>query len=286
MSRRLPSALFALLCIGLVAWFLAKATFSLRDQSVEAPGAPAPAAGGTASAPDSPGDFEVINARNLLGISVSPPESRRDRKGNADGSGGNAGRLSAAGVDALPVSKKGWKLLGTIVDAGAGKESRAIIQSEGKEQPFRVGDTLQGWTIALVQRRTVVLVRDGTRERLIMGDAPGPQAAAAKPDEEKTVSRNRLRDELGDIGALMRNVAVSPQTLGGYQGLRIIGIQPGSYLEELGLRKDDLLLGANDRPLTGFGDLAGLGDLADAGAITLEVLRNGKKTIIRYDVQS
>ena len=51
-------------------------------------------------------------------------------------------------------------------------------------------------------------------------------------------------------------------------------------------RKDDLLLGANGKPLRGFGDLGGLGDLADKSAITLEVLRNGKKTIIRYDVQS
>ena len=63
-------------------------------------------------------------------------------------------------------------------------------------------------------------------------------------------------------------------------------MQPGRYIEELGLKKVDLLLGANGKPLRGFGDLGGLGDLADKSAITLEVLRNGKKTIIRYDVQS
>ena len=84
----------------------------------------------------------------------------------------------------------------------------------------------------------------------------------------------------------MRAVSVSPQTVGGYQGLRILDMQSESYIEELGLRKDDLLLGANGKPLRGFGDLGGLGDLADKSAITLEVLRNGKKTIIRYDVQS
>ena len=84
----------------------------------------------------------------------------------------------------------------------------------------------------------------------------------------------------------MRAVSVSPQAVGGYQGLRILDMQPGSYIEELGLKKDDLLLGANGKPLRGFGDLGGLGDLADKSTITLEVLRNGKKTIIRYDVQS
>ena len=55
----------------------------------------------------------------------------------------------------------------------------------------------------------------------------------------------------------MRAVSVSPQTVGGYQGLRILDMQSGSYIEELGLRKDDLLLGANGKPLRGFGDLGG-----------------------------
>ncbi len=284
MSRRLPSSLFTLLCIGLIAWFLALATFSLRERSPETPGGASPLAASAVAAPEPLGAFESINARNLLGVSVFPPEARRDRKGGAGGGGDGEERISAEGIDALPVSKRGWKLLGTIVSSG--RDSRAVIQFDGKELPYREGDTLQGWKIALVQRRTVVLAKGGARERLIMGDAAAPQKAEAKPDEQKAVSRAKLREELGDVGALMRNVSVTPQTVGGYNGLRIVNIQSGSYIEELGLRKDDLLLGANGKPLAGFGDLAGLGELADESAVTLEVLRNGKKTIIRYDVQS
>ena len=284
MSRRLPSSLFTLLCIGLIAWFLALATFSLRERTTETPGDASPLAGRAAAAPEPLGAFESINTRNLLGVSVFPPEARRNRKGGAGSGGDDEERVSAEGIDALPVSKRGWKLLGTIVSSG--RDSRAVIQFDGKELPYREGDTLQGWKIALVQRRTVVLAKGGARERLIMGDAAAPQKAEAKPDEQKAVSRAKLREELGDIGALMRNVSVTPQTVGGYNGVRIVNIQSGSYIEELGLRKDDLLLGANGKPLAGFGDLAGLGELADESAVTLEVLRNGKKTIIRYDVQS
>lgn len=284
MSRRLPSTLFSLLCIGLIAWFLARATFSLRERAAEAPGTASPLAASETAAPEPVGAFESINTRNLLGVSVFPPEARRNRKGGAGSGGDDEERVSAEGIDALPVSKRGWKLLGTIVSSG--RDSRAVIQFDGKELPYREGDTLQGWKIALVQRRTVVLAKGGARERLIMGDAAAPQKAEAKPDEQKAVSRAKLREELGDIGALMRNVSVTPQTVGGYNGLRIVNIQSGSYIEELGLRKDDLLLGANGKPLAGFGDLAGLGELADESAVTLEVHRNGKKTIIRYDVQS
>ena len=87
-----------------------------------------------------------------------------------------------------------------------------------------------------------------------MSEDPILQKEDTKPDEQKTVSRARLREELGDVGSLMRAVSVSPQTVGGYQGLRILDMQSGSYIEELGLRKDDLLLGANGKPLRGFGD--------------------------------
>ena len=279
MSRRLTT-LFSLFCIALIAWFLARATFALRETALETSGSASRLAENAAAAPEPLAAFDGITTRNLLGVSVFPPEARRSLKSGTDAdSSEENGLLSSDGIDALPISKQGWKLLGTIVNTGPGKASRAVIQVNGAEQPYREGDTIQGWKIALVQRRTVVVAKGGSKERLLMSED-------TKPDEQKTVSRARLREELGDVGSLMRAVSVSPQTVGGYQGLRILDMQSGSYIEELGLRKDDLLLGANGKPLRGFGDLGGLGDLADKSAITLEVLRNGKKTIIRYDVQS
>lgn len=286
MSRRLTT-LFSLFCIALIAWFLARATFALRETALETSGSASRLAENAAAAPEPLAAFDGITTRNLLGVSVFPPEARRSLKSGTDAdSSEENGLLSSDGIDALPISKQGWKLLGTIVNTGPGKASRAVIQVNGAEQPYREGDTIQGWKIALVQRRTVVVAKGGSKERLLMSEDPILQKEDTKPDEQKTVSRARLREELGDVGSLMRAVSVSPQTVGGYQGLRILDMQSESYIEELGLRKDDLLLGANGNPLRGFGDLGGLGDLADKSAITLEVLRNGKKTIIRYDVQS
>lgn len=284
-KSRLPLALLTLFSIALAAWFSAEATFwLLRDRPADAPESGL-ASGRRAEAEPRPlASFEGINSRNLLGAAVFPPGSRGGRAATAED--GDEAAIEAGEADALPISKKNWKLFGTIVDSGARKKSRAVIQIDGKEQAYREGESIQGWKIALVQRRSLVLAKGGTRERLVMGDAASPPKPEGKADEQKAVSRSRLREEIADVGALMRNVSVSPQAVGGYRGLRIVALQSGSYLEELGLQKDDLLLGANEKPLTGFGDLAGLGDLADKDAITLEILRNGKKTIIRYDVQS
>ena len=219
MSRRLTT-LFSLFCIALIAWFLARATFALRETALETSGSASRLAETAAAAPEPLAAFDGITTRNLLGVSVFPPEARRSLKSGTDAdSSEENGLLSSDGIDALPISKQGWKLLGTIVNTGPGKASRAVIQVNGAEQPYREGDTIQGWKIALVQRRTVVVAKGGSKERLLMSEDPILQKEDTKPDEQKTVSRARLREELGDVGSLMRAVSVSPQTVGGYQAV-------------------------------------------------------------------
>ena len=202
MSRRLTT-LFSLFCIALIAWFLARATFALRETALETSGSASRLAENAAAAPEPLAAFDGITTRRSL------------KSGTDADSGEENGRLSADGIDALPISKQGWKLLGTIVNTGPGKASRAVIQVNGAEQPYREGDTIQGWKIALVQRRTVVVAKGGSKERLLMSEDPILQKEDTKPDEQKTVSRARLREELGDVGSLMRAVSVSPQTVGG-----------------------------------------------------------------------
>ena len=172
MSRRLTT-LFSLFCISLIAWFLARATFALRETALETSGSASRLAENAAAAPEPLAAFDGITTRNLLGVSVFPPEARRSLKSGTDAdSSEENGLLSSDGIDALPISKQGWKLLGTIVNTGPGKASRAVIQVNGAEQPYREGDTIQGWKIALVQRRTVVVAKVGSKERLLMSEDP------------------------------------------------------------------------------------------------------------------
>ena len=88
-----------------------------------------------------------------------------------------------------------------------------------------------------------------------------------------------------EVGALMRSVSMAPQALGAYRGLRIVALEQDSYLSGLGLRRDDLLLTANGEALTDLRDLAGFGELLNEKNIRLEVLRDGKKIILDYELQ-
>lgn len=297
MEKRWTGTVFPFLSImfmlALSAWFLAQASAALwfsvpledpeRLETLSEKNMPGSA---LAEAPES---FSIIETRNLL--------RARNLSGGKQGPGGrflsdNPAAESGEGedVDNLPVSKKGWKLLGTIVegtDSIPRKASRAVILHEGKQQAYKLGDSVQGWEVALIRRRTVVLTRGNVRERLLIADEAFPSGKTeGDVTVRKTVDRTRLRQELGDIASLMRDIAAEPQHVGGYQGLRITEIRPGSYVQELGLAPGDLLLGVNNRPLKGFGDLGELAELLNTGKITVEVLRNGKKTLIHYDVRS
>ena len=79
MSRRLTT-LFSLFCIALIAWFLARATFALRETALETSGSASRLAENAAAAPEPLAAFDGITTRNLLGVSVFPPEARRSLK--------------------------------------------------------------------------------------------------------------------------------------------------------------------------------------------------------------
>ena len=83
MSRRLTT-LFSLFCIALIAWFLARATFALRETALETSGSASRLAENAAAAPEPLAAFDGITTRNLLGVSVFPPEARRSLKSGTD----------------------------------------------------------------------------------------------------------------------------------------------------------------------------------------------------------
>ena len=77
MSRRLTT-LFSLFCIALIAWFLARATFALRETALETSSSASRLAENAAAAPEPLAAFDGITTRNLLGPSAS-------RAGNCSG---------------------------------------------------------------------------------------------------------------------------------------------------------------------------------------------------------
>ncbi len=277
------SATFAamLACLALMAWFLARGTFYLREDGPApslSPPLPALSRAGVATGPQAV-SLEEILRRNLFGAARWPdgtlsPEEEAELAGS---------------LETIPVSKLGWKLLGTVVNSTGRGKNRAVIQIDGRQEPYAEGAEIKGWKVAYIQRRTVVLAKGGRKERLQIEGGALPQAgvaaAARAPALRKSLNRTELRRAMTHPAALMRSVSIRPQALGAYRGLRIVALEQDSYLSGLGLLRDDLLLTANGKALTDLRDLAGFGDLLNEKNIRLEVLREGNKNILDYELQ-
>ncbi|MSS29112.1 hypothetical protein FYJ44_14010 [Desulfovibrio sp. PG-178-WT-4] len=290
-ARRSATFAAMLACLALMAWFLARGTFYLREDGPApslSPPLPALSRAGVATGPQAV-SLEEILRRNLFGAAVEAPDFPGAAR-RPDGTLSPEEEAELAGsLEAIPVSKLGWKLLGTVVNSTGRGKNRAVIQIDGRQEPYAEGAEIKGWKVAYIQRRTVVLARGGRKERLQIEGGALPQAgvaaAARAPALRKSLNRTELRRAMTDPGALMRSVSIRPQALGAYRGLRIVALEQDSYLSGLGLLRDDLLLTANGKALTDLRDLAGFGDLLNEKNIRLEVLRDGKKIILDYELQ-
>ncbi len=138
-----------LLGLSLIAFFLAQGTFYLR--AVPVPLTPAPVSSGPGAAAAAAWGKELnwylpITERNLLAVLNLPPEAER----------------RAAGLDSLPDSRLGWKLLGTIVSSDPSL-SRVIVLVSGKQESYGQGFKVGGWEITRIERRAIVLSRGGSQ---------------------------------------------------------------------------------------------------------------------------
>lgn len=266
--------LTALLC----AWFLAQTTFFLlAEPRLPLPGT-TPAERNPEARSASAFTTAAIMTRNLFGAQLSPvaDPQKTTPNGNKDkNAGANTYRGSLDDLDALPLSARGWKLLGTIV-ASDPAASRAVIVTGSGQKNYGEGDSIDDSIVELIRRKLVVLRKGGQRERLAIDTGPAsktlPSPVQSAAPAQRTEQTRRLAD---DPAALMRDISLKPRSLGAVQGMEITTLRAGSPLHELGLRTGDLVLSVNDIPVRSFDDLAKLTSVLASQTLRVKLMRNG-----------
>jgi len=210
--------------------------------------------------------------------------------------------------------KSRFVLLGTISSASR-PARRAILWAEGMKEPRldREGAELEpGVRLSLVERDFVYLERGKEREKLELlpvGSktrtlAPpatpmpvaGGSAPAAVPGE---IHVTRLGESLfsldeatvsqltGNINQYMTNVRLIPYFEGNRSaGYRIAAIRPGSAFEQLGFRGGDVIQQVNSVELSTPDKIFTIfQNLKDEKRVTVNILRQGKKSSIQYEIR-
>ena len=232
-------------------------------------------------------DFQIILDRNLF---------------NSEGTTGAAEHvdLSATAVSAASTRTIGnFILVGTIV---AGKDSFALIKSGSKTSIFQLGEELApGVVVSEIGRQLVVLMVHGVRKELPLKQRKGAGAklvrqqnpAASKRgivavDESSwKISKAVAKNARANLNSLLQTARMIPQMKNGKTvGFKLVELEKGSLLEQIGLKVGDLVVEINHVKLNSPEKaLQIFQQLREANNISLGLMRNGKPETFEYSFE-
>lgn len=188
-------------------------------------------------------------------------------------------------------------LLGTIVGDERGLGAVILDQTNKKQELYRIGDSIQGATIASIERGRVIL-KVGDREQILSfedvgkqpsqpSQAPPPPAPQASAPTEIQIQRGDLEAQLQDLAKLMSQVNLAPHFKDGQPaGIGIHRIAPGSIFQRMGLQNGDILVGVEGNPINSPEELINLYDrLKNAESVRIQVERGGVPKEIEYKIR-
>jgi general secretion pathway protein C len=180
---------------------------------------------------------------------------------------------------------------------------RVILRNGGRLEFIRLENSISGnpaqhRTLAAVRRPSKAipkLPKPVTAKSDLELNAKGPKENAKPiadgvdqtgPDSYR-IDRGVLDRELGDPKKLARQGSIIPNFKDGKkQGVKLVGLTPGSVYSKIGIRSGDVVHGINGKKIVSQNQLLEmLKTMREANNIELEVERRGKKKTIRYEVE-
>lgn len=215
---------------------------------------------------------------------------QRDLFGQSD-SIGTASASAPTTPTRLPLN-----LRAVFVSTDPGQSTAIISQRNNSGKLYSPGDMLPGSAkLASIEATRVILSRAGTREELafksdfkakkgIQAATIAPQQAAqtspAAPANPQSNALQQINAQLAqDPDETLEKMGVSRRSEGGY---RIGSTANQPFLAQSGLQPGDVVLSINGRPLGDINvDRLALTNLANAGSVSVELLRNGQTLTIK-----
>jgi len=250
-------------------------------------------------------DFKVIMDRNMFDsrdIEVEAPISPGPTEVNLEG---------PAVKTTLPI-----KLVSTFV-VGLGTDSRSSATISGgsgggaASDTYTVGDEKQfspGVKITKILPDRVEFINGprleyaeieqfgaalSTNKPMSALDGPVPPGGAAGGEGVKQLEQGKfvvdkveLETALGNVDQLFTQIRAVPQFKDGKAaGLKLLSIKGGSIFAKLGLKRNDVLERINGQEVDMKRGMEIFGQLKDSNRISIDLMRDGKKTTLDYDIQ-
>jgi len=235
-------------------------------------------------------DFQVILQRNLFN-SKAVGESGEVDLTTED--------LASQSIPKAMTSGGNLSLIGTVV---AGAESLALIRSGSKAGVFQLDEEISpGVTVVDIGRKLVVLDDHGSRRELVLKKRKAATARAVRRSNPATnkqgvvaveegrwqVSRSVADNARTNLTSLLQTARMVPQVKNGRTiGFKLVELEKGSLLEQIGLKVGDLVVEINQVKLNSPEKaLQIFQQVREANNITLGLIRNGKPKTFEYSFE-
>jgi type II secretion system protein C len=238
--------------------------------------------------------YAAITERNIFnpsekGLKLLPLEAKKEAGIGTPEASGSAKTLSSGS----------YRVVGTII--GSETHSWAILEegADRKQRIARIHEYVDGGKIVQIARNRIVIQRQGKEEVISLFEEkipPRPMASPPLPAGEvvKRLSANRflvnredVSSAVGNINQFMTQARIKPNfEMGRPSGFSVSEVQPGSLMEKLGLRNNDVVKKVNGQAINKPEDVfQAYSQLQRDSNIELEIERGGRSEILRYEIR-
>lgn len=234
-------------------------------------------------------DFQVILRRNLFDSQAAGQSAEQIDL--------TARQLNQQSVAPVRTNEK-LSLIGTVV---AGEDSLALIQIGSKAGVFHLEDELAPGIVVMDIARQMVVLRDrGVRRELVLkkqlepqakrirqGQGPPRQGVVAMGENRWRVSAATAQAARANLNKLLQSARMIPQVQNGQTiGFKLVELERGSLLEQVGLRVGDILVEINQVELNSPEKaLQIFQQVREANNISLGLVRSGQRKTFEYSFE-
>lgn len=200
---------------------------------------------------------------------------------------------------------KGYNLLMTAV----GTKPMVVVEHKGKSKLVGLHEKIDGFELIDVAPREATFEREGHTYRLTMPESHKklavPSAIKKKRKKTKKISPRTFLDKIEvdksenrvmiprELVRIMHNprkifqyIDFQPRVRNGkIYGYAVTRVLPGSVFDKMGLKREDIITGVNNTPLTDEKTIFSFfNNVDDIDSLTLTIIRRGKTKEITYEI--
>ncbi len=176
------------------------------------------------------------------------------------------------------------ELKGTVV--GGERFTFAVIENKKtrKQKLLRIGDNIDNWVVKKIGKRDVLLEKGG--ETITLRIKESVSFTSSSP-EVRMLEKERVEEMKKRVSQILSQVRISPFFRGGkMEGFRVNYIIPGSVVEEMGIKRGDIIKSINGEILNTPGKVFEVyRRFQNADRIVMEIDRGGVLKTLVFQVE-